>query len=92
MPRDKNPKIDTTARGRYNRKITDPSSGHTVWIGYTACLVDSEDIELEYCTDRISPASVDWMKICQDRINQKDSPLRIELAEWADYKESHRCH
>jgi len=92
MPRDKNPKIDTTARGRYNRKIHDPGSGRSVLIEYTACLVDSEDIELIHCTDGISQHNDAWMRDIQDRINQQDSPLRIELAEWADYKESHRCH
>jgi hypothetical protein len=96
MPRDKNPKIPHDAKHRYEWKIRhfDDRAGRlgcNLLVIYDACLVDSEDITLIKCTDGIESNNDALTAECQRRIDLAESPLRIELAEHADYAEAHAC-
>jgi hypothetical protein len=94
--RDKNPKIPHDRKNRYERKVRHFNdklgrAGANVLVIYDACLVDSEDIVLVKCTDGIESNNDALFAECQRRIDLADSPLRVELAEHADYVEAHRC-
>lgn len=88
MPRDKNPKIRPDAVGTYARivRIEKGPKDYDVTVNYTACLVDSEDVAI---IDATGPYGHDFRDEIQRRVDLADSPLRVELAEYADHVEAH---
>ena len=93
MVRDKNPKISPDAVGSYVRNVRLDTGGKVrdVQVEYTACLVDSEDISVVKCTCWDGGDSSVAMLDCIKAIGLAVSPLRVELAEYADYMEAHRA-